>query len=203
MQTKSHTSYSTYLRAFLIRLTFNRALYYNIINVKIRRNFMYCRKCGKQIDYDSEFCVECKAEAAARAVYREILEKEYAAKSAQNTSAQVAPKQSPPAPAPQESNGKSGGRLYGFGKALASAILAFFAFCFMMTATETVDAGFFLFSLGFFIPALIMGISSMKGFFNRKREGYVTPIPSLVLGSIAVGLCSIAGFAFFVTITAL
>lgn len=165
---------------------------------------MYCRKCGKQIDYDSEFCVECKAEAAARAVYREILEKEYAAKSAQNTSAQVvAPKQSPQATAPQEGNSKSGGRLYGFGKALASLILAFFAFCFMMEATETVDAGFFLFSLGFFIPALIMGISSMKGFFKRKREGYAPPIPSLVLGSIAVGLCSIAGFACFVTITAL
>ena len=29
---------------------------------------MYCRKCGKQIDYDSEFCIDCKAEEAVKAI---------------------------------------------------------------------------------------------------------------------------------------
>ncbi|MBR2968508.1 MAG: hypothetical protein IKC36_01555 [Clostridia bacterium] len=33
---------------------------------------MYCRKCGKQIDYDSEFCIDCKAEEAVKAIRLEV-----------------------------------------------------------------------------------------------------------------------------------
>ena len=141
MQTKSHTSYSTYLRAFLIRLTFNRALYYNIINVKIRRNSMYCRKCGKQIDYDSEFCLDCRAEEQA---YIQIIESH----THTNSEAQQA------APA------QKGARMFGFKRALTSTIMGFasiaafyvsFIFLLLFLSDTTESASTVLFIIVFFI----------------------------------------------------
>lgn len=139
---------------------------------------MYCRKCGKQIDYDAPVCKEC-AEAEFFQNYGQP------APGADTTR---------PTPAPVG----NGSVRAGFGGALTSTILGSVAFILgivvMSMIAATVEYGYYDASLitagyvltvmvmGMAIPALILGIKGIKTFTYAKNHGHVKPIPSLVLG---------------------
>lgn len=142
---------------------------------------MYCRKCGKQIDYDSEFCIECKAEAAARSVYREIIERQ---------KIETAAKNCPPTTAPSQGS-DDGGRLFGFPRALTAAIFAT-VYSFLVACLHGEGAGaFFVTFSGFAFPAILMGAASVRAFFKRRDGGYPLPTATLVLGAAALGTCAL------------
>ena len=179
---------------------------------------MYCRKCGKYIDSDAEFCKDCD-ELNTYFDGKEPITPfsgngQYSNNPYGNGNSYSNPFGNP------YNGGYSntqygvpqaeGSRKEGFGKALAATILSAIAFFLIMIAFGVVsvaleeyyyyDSYYYysdlvgtaivlaLFSLGMSIPSLIMGISSMKCFFRAKNAGKVKPIPTLVLGIVSVAL---------------
>ena len=158
---------------------------------------MYCRKCGKQIDYDSEFCLDCRAEEQA---YIQIIESH----THTNSEAQQA------APA------QKGARMFGFKRALTSTIMGFasivafyvsFIFLLLFLSDTTESASTVLLIIVFFIPfacigvalciiSLIFGIKSITVSRKRYKEGYPTPIATLVLGIVGVYFSVISSLLF-------
>ena len=172
---------------------------------------MYCRKCGKQIDYDSENCKECQEmetffsapEIEPKFEVREEPRPQYT----QPQYAYTQPRQPLP-----------GNKKEGFGKALTSTILgsigivvALIAYVCLLAAMDydyyydyyyydsyyyesmiSVGVIFMLMSLGLAIPSLILGIKSMSCFFKQKREGKVKPVATLVLGIVGVATSALA-----------
>ena len=157
---------------------------------------MFCRKCGKEIDYDAEFCKECQE-----------MENFFAEPKPEPDFFGQDQPQVPVQPV------VTGNRKEGFGKALTSTILstiayfvAMIAYGIIIAAMEEVDGGYYnaevdhealmmvvglgvvfmLAALALAIPALIFGIKSIKCFCRAKREGRIKPIPTLVLGIIGV-----------------
>ena len=160
---------------------------------------MYCRKCGKQIDYDAEFCKDCQE---MESFFAEP--KEYSPQWQTMAQAPVQP-------------ALEGNKKEGFGKALTSTILGGIAYFIIMiaygiilaAAEEISDGGynyyetheelmfavgvavvFMLISLAVAIPSLILGIKSIKCFFRQKRAGKVKPVPTLVLGIVGTVMSS-------------
>ncbi len=146
---------------------------------------MYCRKCGKFIDYDAEYCIEC----------RQVEE--------QARQANVVPPVQPTYPI------DNGSVTTGLGKAIASATLSFFGYVFSLLAfifcIAYVSGGlsvggatvFLTIALGFSITALIFGIQSVKVFVNEKNAGRKKPIPALVLGIFGISFSGLALFFCF------
>ena len=92
---------------------------------------MYCRKCGKWIDYEAEICTDCQQTEELFKV-----ENEQPAQPAQNEQYQYffgnnaqQPYAQQPYAQPVQSQDK-GSRMEGFGFALAGTIIGFFAFLF-------------------------------------------------------------------------
>lgn len=150
---------------------------------------MYCRKCGKQIDYDAPICNECRD---AEIFFGDSSNKDFSQ--------------------------PIGDRKEGFGQALASTIIGaitFFISLIAMTiitiAIEEITYGYngggsigisiFLAvsCLGGAIPAMIFGIKSIKCFIAAKRDGRIKPIATLVCG--IVGLVLSALTIFYVLLT--
>ena len=173
---------------------------------------MYCKKCGKQLDFDGDICKDCAENEA------------YFGSAQQSAPAQeAAPAVAPatPAPAPAQTAqpiAQDGDRKFGFGKALASTImgaisngmasiasgiplgieLAIMELGYANGGAELALGGIAvtiimaLISIGLAIPALIMGIKSIKTFNERKNAGYVKPVATLVLGIIGVVCAGLA-----------
>jgi hypothetical protein len=154
---------------------------------------MYCKKCGKYIDYEADVCNECKeAENAQEEVKDE---------NAYN------PFEETVAPAPAD----AGNRMYGFGKALASNIIGFFnmflmAFGIALAAVyPPLGIVILLASVAGFVISLIFAIKSIKAFVKRCREKCAKPIATLVLGIsgleavFAQTIYFIVGMAAFLT----
>ena len=163
---------------------------------------MYCKKCGKQLDYEGDICKDC-----------EEAELYFGSTPEQPVEAPVTTETVQPVVIQQD-----GDRKFGFGKALASTIMgaiAYFVMCmaygiplgiievleeasYASGGAEAASLGiaitmvFFLIGLGLCIPSLIMGISSIKCFFARKKAGYAKPVPTLVLGIIGVATSAMA-----------
>ncbi|MBR2988204.1 MAG: hypothetical protein IKC64_00600 [Clostridia bacterium] len=159
---------------------------------------MYCRRCGRRMDYDAPICKECEEELnSARA------------------RVSVTPTQDEQNARPIYTNAPAGDAKEGFGKALAATIMggiSIFVFIISIALMYEVsvaylnsiaygDTGIYfaglsvgfvllLASLGLAIPSLIMGIQSIKCFVNAKKEGRVKPVGTLVCGII--GLASSA-----------
>lgn len=150
---------------------------------------MYCRKCGKEIFYESPICKECE-EAELFFNFNE-----------QPINFQQEP---------------VGDRKEGFGKALTATILGAIAvfisaiafgvvtalieqytanYYYDTTAIGSIVAVGVVFSLiatGLAIPALILGIKSIKVFKLAVNEGRVKPIATLVLGIVGVATSALA-----------
>lgn len=173
---------------------------------------MYCRKCGKQIDYDSPICKECQEElihsisqVEPKVEVKEVVQPQQAQK-----------------PQPQ------GSRMEGFGKALTSTILGvvsyvlvLFAFIFIVAGGAARDATMYdeyayssatsmfslgivcmMISIGLAITSLILGIKSIKCFIKQKKEGKVKPIATLILGITGVAGSGLTFFFGFLALIA-
>ena len=150
---------------------------------------MYCRRCGKKMEYEGDICNECNSfDSFFEAPKQETPQVTYT----QNTYSQSSYSQ-PSKPA------QRGSVMEGFKKALAATIMAVFASAFFMVACEIVSASgnyieetmstcipLFIIALGLSIPSLIMGIASIKLFKEQKELGRKKPIPALILGINAV-----------------
>lgn len=162
---------------------------------------MYCRKCGKQIDYDAEFCHECsEVEAHFGAEAPKANEPQQAQTAQQTPYSQMPPAWQAQAQFQQQAQAQKGSVMTGFGKALASTIMSYIGFIFSFLAfggfAEAIDYGdesmlgasvvLFMITLGLCIPALIMGIQSIKTFSRAKKNGEKKPVPALVLGICGV-----------------
>jgi hypothetical protein len=162
---------------------------------------MFCRKCGKQIDYEAEFCKECQEMDAFFGENKPTVEE-------------------PSLIVEQEKPVLEGNRKEGFGKALTSTILGVLAYFLVSVALgllmglkdikpeafnydyvayeaacdliQGIAIVITIIAIGLAIPSLILGIKSIKCFIKQKREGKVKPIATLILG--IVGLAA-SGYA--------
>lgn len=167
---------------------------------------MFCRKCGKQIDYDAVCCKECQEMDEFFGSDTPAVEE-------------------PSFPVQQEKPVLEGSRKEGLGKALAATILGGIAYFFVLIALGMLTNMFgdlddlemmpYLYSssevitpiaydstvmaimlaltgiaLILAIPSLILGIQSIKCFGRQKQEGKVRPVATLVLGIVAVVLAA-------------
>ncbi|MBQ4269186.1 MAG: hypothetical protein IJB97_06005 [Clostridia bacterium] len=177
---------------------------------------MYCRKCGQEIDPNVGYCKACEQNETFFSSKNETTTQ------APNQTQNQAPNQAPVQPQAQpQAQGKipvdPGSRKFGFGKALASTILGVIAYVVMAVAmgiaTGFVEQSALLsayevqelavlgiiitlavFIVGgiFAIISLILGIISIKTFFQRKKAGCVKPIPTLVLGIVGTATAASA-----------
>lgn len=173
---------------------------------------MYCRKCGKQIDYDSELCKECQEMEEFFSAPANEFQFEEKEEVQQPQQAYYQPQQ-PTQPLP-------GNKKEGFGKALTSTILGVLAYFLVSIALgllmgladisyadfnydrvayeaacdliQGIAIVITIIAIGLAIPSLILGIKSIKCFIKQKREGKVKPIATLILG--IVGLAA-SGYA--------
>ena len=163
---------------------------------------MYCRKCGKFIDYEAEICLECQREFLAlseeqRAKEEQTEQKSNEPNAEQNQVIVAQPIQVTNTPVKE-------GRTDGLAKGIVSIALSFFTFVFFMLIITT-DLSYeyaysevtskFIFLLGFAIPSIILGIKSIKQFKNNKRLGRQRPIATFILGLI--GLATSAEFLLY------
>lgn len=155
---------------------------------------MYCRKCGKEINYDAEMCVECQENEELFRVEGET--------QAQESVLDFT------VPTTQD----KGSRMTGFGLALAGAIVSEFAilFSYLMFVVMSVGSmgGVLLmpFSAATSIFSLVAGLKSLKTSKNCVNEGKVKPIPTFIMGIISVvsaGLSFFIMFLAFVMVAAL
>ena len=149
---------------------------------------MYCRKCGKQIDYDAEFCKECQGQGGYFLSFQ-------------------------PEP-PVLKGSKKDGLVKGILSIIFGVIAFLFVVLFYLLAwkmrentsadadfEEAVATGFLIFFLAILcgvpalahaIPAFVLGILSLKCFFRAKREGRIKPVNTLTLGSIGLAFSLVA-----------
>ena len=126
---------------------------------------MFCRKCGKQIDYDAPICKEC-----------EEAEKAFLSSTPTSLTEPV------------------GDKREGFGGALTATIfgsiaafIAMIAFG-LMEQEEGISFILTFVVIALSIPALILGIKGMKCFFRAKNAGRIKPIATLVCGIIGLAM---------------
>ena len=144
---------------------------------------MYCRKCGKKIDYDAEMCVECQEN-------EELFTREDEQPAPQPAYDYAQSAQRSYAPAQED----RGSRMYGFGLALAAVIVSEFAIGFTygmlaaMLGSGWLGAILVLLpmSIGMAVFTLIAGIKSVKRYIACSNAGKVKPIPTLILGIVAI-----------------
>ena len=152
---------------------------------------MYCSNCGKFIEGDAKLCKECEAE-----LNKTTAASEDPIDTATDTTSGVPPygydyyNQGYYQPSqngyycdqPEPQN-----RMYGFGKALTSAILSFFGVLFAYVAMvagliePAVGVVLLLISLPCTVVSFIFGLKSINTFRARKAT-CVKPIPTLILG---------------------
>ena len=161
---------------------------------------MYCRKCGKQIDYDAPICKECE-------------ETEIYFGNPETDTQPIAETKFEEKPAPQ------GSRKEGFGGALTATILGSISFIISIIAMSLASVAielslyydvtglviftivFTVISLGCAIPSMILGIKGIRCFIKAKNQGKIKPVATLVLG--IVGLVSSAMTILYALLTLL
>ena len=165
---------------------------------------MYCRKCGKQIDYDAHLCKDCQQEV----LNASLIEKP----KTEEVQPVVQVEKVQPQYTQTVKQVRVGSKTKGLAKALTSAVVGVFAIVMALIAytilmmlaesigtsvrydTEYYEAIAFtliLLSIGFAIPALSLGIQSMSCFFKQNREGKVRPVPTLAFGIVGVATSSL------------
>ncbi len=147
---------------------------------------MYCKKCGKEIDYDAEICIECQGSANSADEHDFYTEENYYASMYAEGQARKA----------------------GLGRAITGAafgLVALICSCFAMSilsamvedygyvfdsAVLSTSYGLAVVSIGLGIPAVINGIKSIIVFRDAKKGALPKPIPTFI--------CGIASCAFTV-----
>ena len=167
---------------------------------------MYCRKCGKWIDYEAEICTDCQQTEELFKV-----ENEQPAQPAQNEQYQYffgnnaqQPYAQQPYAQPVQSQDK-GSRMEGFGFALAGTIIGFFAFLFsylllIFSAVGGMGLIMFPFALSTAIFTMVSGTKSLNKSKECTRAGKVKPIATFILGIVNVVLAGLSFFFIVLTI---
>ena len=159
---------------------------------------MFCRKCGKEINYDSEFCTVCteklafEAELEADISSRMECEQSDAGRASADTSAK----------------GSTGASTDGRAKARAALIKGIIssaaAFSGLLFATAIVQLSLvmtnlgvilFLNSFALVIGGLILGISAISNY--RRSPDEDRSIVSLILGIVGICFSAMALFYMF------
>ncbi len=165
---------------------------------------MYCKKCGKKLDYDGDLCEECRN--------RELVYGDEEKKAeTETTSTTYDPFDEPSVGVnPASGNGNAayvpdnGDRMHGFGKALTAAILSevavVFAYLGVYACILSVALGVFLIlaTIAMAVISLVFGIQSIKTFVADKNAGKVKPIATLVCGIAGVVAAAVALFVLVV-----
>ena len=156
---------------------------------------MYCKKCGKEIDYDADICLECKGQAPLADEHDSYSEESYYAS--------------------MYAEGKA--RKEGLGRAIVALVLGVISVGLCSSASSTLTGMLELIGslnyiknisfviswalafagLGFAIPAFINGIKSIQCFKKAKKSALPKPVATLVLG-IASVVFSTGAFCYFV-----
>lgn len=157
---------------------------------------MYCRKCGKFVDYETEICLECQKE------YLDALEKSKT--QVEEVKIVESPAQQNCAPVcvqPVQVNNKPVNPLVGINDGLAkgivSLVLSVFAWMFSVLAVNNINdvaSGIkilFVFALGFTIPAFCLGISAVNQVKINRREKRAKPVATFTLGLVGLILSAI------------
>ena len=156
---------------------------------------MYCRKCGKEIDYDAEICLECQGHAHPIEEHDSYAEENYYASMYAESKAKKA----------------------GLARAITAAclgvvacVMSNFAMSSLSALIESwgqiIDSAIvavayvlaFL-SLGGAIPGLINGIKSIKCFKDAKKNALPKPVATLILGIGATVTSSVSIVYFIAT----
>ena len=148
---------------------------------------MYCKKCGKFIETESDYCNDCSP-------------KEVPIETVAVEGSVAEPVCIPAEPVKPERQGRV---MDGFGPALTSVILggevaaplATAAYMLLLMgsmmrafgdasgiALKAVCIIYVIIAIGFGIPSLVMGIKSIKLFRSAADNNRVKPIPALILG---------------------
>ena len=167
---------------------------------------MYCRRCGKEIDYDAEYCIECsnmareKAQPVEETYYQEPQQETYYQAPQQNYYQPQSYDYTTQKPANTPS------RTAGLGKGITGAIFAFIALIFasvsaeMMLYEDGIALVLAILGIGFSIPALVCGKGAISIFKLACRNNHPRPIPTLICGifGVAMGatslLCGVIAF---------
>lgn len=156
---------------------------------------MYCKKCGKFIYNDDDYCSDCApTEAPAAAPIVEAPTPEPIIESAPIAE----PVCTPVEPSKTQRQGRV---MDGFGPALTSVILssqvatplavaAYFLSVLFLASEDRIQyvvasiicAVYIVIAIALAIPSLVMGIKSIKLFKSAAANGRVKPIPALILG---------------------
>ena len=178
---------------------------------------MYCKKCGQEIDPNVGYCKDCEQNDMFFSSKNVNNGQPYQSPN------YGAPQMPDPSQTPTAKPEQPGDWKFGFGKALAATILGAISYFIMAIALgvpmgiieelelaaesgmavsdlsaiaglgAVVTLVFFVLALALAIPALILGIQSIRCFVRRKKEGYVKPIATLILGIVGTAT---AAFAF-------
>ena len=178
----------------------------------------YCRKCGKQIETNDEYCEECRNQSiygnggTTQQQSRDYRHEQFYQ---QQFYQQPCGRQDS---RPEENNG----RMDGFGRALASAILGTVASILMLAGFYTVlfalefavdEAGkialavsgwvYIIISVAPIVLSIVFGIKSIKTFSINKKEGKAKPIATLILGIAGLANGAIALLLAIITFFAI
>ena len=180
---------------------------------------MFCKKCGKQLDYEGDICLECQqAQSPAPAQPAEAPAYEVPAYTAPVYEAPVAPQATMQA-APVAN---AGDKKTGFKPALTATILAGISFLFTVTIAMMMTGGmdmqlireafsgdrdviailitsygvtymmFAVAEIALCIPAIVKGAQSIACFVKESKANRIKPVVTLVLGIVAIALAAIA-----------
>ena len=174
---------------------------------------MYCRRCGKEIDYDAEYCIECEGmekERVQQNYYTPTYNSQnYSQNYNQNYNQNYSQYEyQQPANVP--------GRGEGIGKGITSIILGFISFIMITSGISLVEDLYygsvggavvcFMIGLGLGIPAVATGAAAIKTFKRAVCNNYPRPVATLILGIVGLvfGAFSLTMFVlgFFALIAA-
>ena len=170
---------------------------------------MYCNKCGKQID-SGLMCTDCLISELATSMAKETSVKEQTQKNEEQPTA--APVYQPvdngfaqqtivEEPVLTDTMPQPGNRMFGFGKALASAIVGsiglIWGYLWLIMSSVT-GMGEKSLVLAIFLAPMVaisiaFGIKSIKT-FKARRATCAKPIPTLVLGIVGTICGGLAAF---------
>ena len=181
---------------------------------------MFCKNCGKYIEYDSVYCDECK-------IKLEQTEQKDHYFDDTKTNSQSSFSQQPIKQVGSVKDGLKSG-IIGLIMAIIAGAIIGYALVFMVYCAEFHFAEYLTFedyfsiieyippelvtlfekmpylslifggiSLPFSVIGLVFGVKSIKTFIKAKKDGRKKPIPTLVLGIFATYQSVVAIFSFF------
>ena len=150
---------------------------------------MFCRKCGKEIEYDSDFCVECANKIAEDTISASVV--------AENSSPNASYPEQAPISARRTTVSARAALIKGIISSAASFSGLFFATAIVQLSMVMTNLGVILLlnSFALVIGGLILGISAVSNY--RRSPDEDRSIVSLILGIVGICFSAMALFYMF------